>query len=303
MDYKKLIRKRKTRIRILQILNSIPDEIMVKIQYYLKTGRKLDLSDPKRFTEKLQWYKLFYRDSLMEMCVDKYEVRKYVEKCELKNILNDLYGIYNTPEEIDFDRLPDSFVLKDTLGGGGNSIILVRDKKSLDKKKIIKQMWKWVNEPTNKKHPGREWVYEGKKHRIIIEKYIDSNVWEGGLVDYKFFCFNGKAEYLYVISDREVMGKVELGIYDAAYRKQSVQRKDEKPLMRNIKKPRNYNELKNVAEILAQPFPEARIDLYDTDGKIIFGEITFFDGSGYVVFEPDDFDYLLGEKFDLTNIK
>lgn len=299
MDYKKIIPSRAIRIKVMQALSFVPDKIMVKMQYRIKTGRKLDLVSPKRFTEKLQQYKLYYRDPLMAQCADKYEVRKYVEECGLKHILNKLYGVYDMPEEIDFEKLPQAFALKDTLGGGGNSVILVRDKFEMNEQEIRRQMSIWVNEPAHRKHPGREWIYDGRKHRIIAEEFIDSNEEEGGLIDYKFFCFYGKAEYLYVIADRKVGEKAGFGIYNANYVRQSVRRLDERPLERDVEKPKNYGELKAIAEKLARPFPEARIDLYDQDGKIVFGEITFFDGSGYMTFEPDEFDFILGEKMKL----
>lgn len=287
------------RVKIMHALSFVPDKIMIKMQYRLKTGHKLDLKNPKRFTEKLQWYKLYYRDPLMVECVDKYDVRKYVKRCGCEAILNNFYGVYNTPDEINFDDLPKSFVLKDTLGSGGNSVILVQDKSKMDENLVRKQMWEWVNYPVNKKYPGREWVYDKRKHRIIAEKYIESNPKDGGLIDYKFFCFYGKAEYLYVLADRKVGQKARLGIYDAGYVKQQVRRGDEMFLKRDVKKPGNYDELLKTAERLAKPFPEARIDFYDVNGKIIFGEITFFDGSGYMKFEPDEFDFILGEKFVL----
>ena len=106
------------RIKILRLLNFIPDKQMVRIQYKIKTGRKLNLKNPQRYTEKLQWYKLYYRNPLMLKCADKYDVREYVKNCGLDNILNECYGVYNTPEEIDFNKLPNKFVIKDTLGGG-----------------------------------------------------------------------------------------------------------------------------------------------------------------------------------------
>ena len=302
MNYKDIIKSRKIRIKIMQFLSFVPDEFMLKLQYRIKTGRRLNLKNPQRFTEKLQWYKLNYRDPLMAQCADKYEVRKYVEKCGLEHILNEMYGIYNSLSEIDFNTLPNSFVIKDTLGGGGNSVIIVEDKAKMDEEKIRKQMQEWVDEPINKKNPGREWVYDGRKHRIIIEKYIESDVTKGGLIDYKFFCFNGKAEYLYVIADRKIGKQAGFGIFDNNFIKQDVIRVDEMPLKRMIKKPENYNKMKQLAEKLSQPFPEARIDFYNVDNKILFGEITFFDGSGYMTFEPDEFDYQLGEKFLLSSL-
>ncbi len=297
MDYKKLIKSRNLRVKIMQALSFVPDEMMVKIQYRMKTGRKLNLKNPQRFTEKLQWYKLYYRDPLMAQCADKYEVRKYVEDCGLGHILNEMYGVYDSPGEVDFSKLPNSFVIKDTLGGGGNSVILVKDKSEMDETAVRARMQEWVNESINKKHPGREWVYDGRKHRIIIEKFIKSDAEQGGLIDYKFFCFNGKMEYLYVIADREMGEGAGLGIFTKDYQRLSVARVDERPLERNIEKPVNYEELVNKAELLAGVFPEARIDLYNINQKIVFGEITFFDGSGYFKFEPDEFDFEMGERF------
>ena len=299
MDYKKIIKSRKFRIKIMQFLSFIPDEIMVRLQYRIKTGRKLNLKNPQRFTEKLQYYKLYYRDPLMAQCADKYEVRKYVESCGLGCILNELYGIFDDPDEIDFDALPDSFVMKDTLGGGGNSVIIVKNKSDIDEGQIRKQLREWVNQPVNCKHPGRGWVYEGRPHRIIIEKYIEEDLDKGGLIDYKFFCEKNKAKYLYVITDRKVGGKASFGISDAEFNRLNVVRIDENALEREINKPQNYARLKVVAEKLSKPFPEVRIDLYNVNQKIVFGEITFFDGSGYMSFCPDSFDYEIGKQFTL----
>ncbi len=299
MDYKKIIKSRKLRIRIMQLLNFIPDKMMIQMQYRMKTGRRLNLRNPKRFTEKIQWYKLYYRDSLMEQCVDKYEVRQYLERCGLGNHLNELYGLYDSPAEIDFDALPNSFVLKDTLGCGGNSVILVPDKSKLDIETAMQQMREWVNVPLLKKHPGREWVYDHKKHRIIAEKYLEDANSVSQLVDYKFFCFYGKPEYLYVMKDRKAQDEVTVGIFRADYTRVNVQRKGKAMLPQAFLKPQNYDMMLSLARKIGEPFPQARIDMYNIDGEIIFGEITFFSASGYMMYEPDDFDFVLGEKFIL----
>lgn len=299
MDYKKIIKSRDVRNKILNCLWFIPDEIMIKIQYYIKTGRKLDLKNPQRFTEKLQWYKLYYKNPLMIQCVDKYDVRDYVVQKGLKSILNECYGVYDRVEDIDFEKLPNQFVLKNSLGVGGNSVIVCKNKNLLDFDKTKSLLQKWLDEKTVKSG-GREWPYYcGKNHRIIVEKYIDSKPEDGGLIDYKFFCFNGRFEYLYIIADRDLGKKAGLGIFNREYEKLPVIRTDEDSLTRNIKKPVAYSEMIEIAEKLAAPFPEARIDLYYSDEKIIFGEITFWDGSGYMQFEPDDFDFILGRNFVL----
>lgn len=299
MDYKKIIKSRETRLSILRTLDFIPDKTMIKMQYFIKTGRRLNLKNPQRYTEKLQWYKLYYRDPLMQQCADKYDVREYVRSKGLGYILNECYGVYERVEDIDFDSLPDQFVLKDTLGGGGNSIIICKDKATFDFENAKKQMQKWLSIDSNKKNEGREWVYQGRKHRIIIEKYIESNPSEGGLVDYKFFCFNGEPKYLYVIADR-LLGQIAgLGIFNVNFELLSVIRTDERPLERNIEKPKNFDEMIDIVKIISKDFPHVRVDLYNQDGNIIFGENTFFDGSGYHKYEPDEFDYELGSYFKL----
>lgn len=301
MNYKKIIKSRKLRIKILNMLNFIPDKLMLKIQYRIKMGRKLNLKNPQRYTEKLQLYKLNYKNPIMKKCVDKYEVRKYVEERGCSETLNELLGIYNSSDEINFESLPNSFVIKDTLGGGGNSVILVSDKSKLDIERVRMQMNSWVDK-VPKKSPGREWVYDNQKHRIIIEKFIESNIENGGLIDYKFFCFNGRVEYVYGIADRKVGQKAGLGIFDKEFNLLPYYRIDEDKLNRKLEKPINYEKMLNYAEILSNEFPHTRIDLYNQNGKIIFGEITFFDGSGYMKFEPDEFDFKLGEKFDLSKL-
>lgn len=303
MNYKKLIKSRDIRIKILQFLSFIPDKWMLRIQYMIKTGRSLNLSNPKRYTEKLQWYKLYYRDPLMAQCADKYDVRKYVEQVGLAKYLNTVYGVYNSTKEIEFETLPRSFVLKDTLGGGGNSVILVKDKNSISWTEICAQMEKWVNQPDNAKTPGREWVYEGRKHRIIIEELLESDE-TGDLPDYKFFCFHGKPEFLYMMSDyTQHHSKGRLGFLTTDFKLLPVQRADFLPMQEQPEKPLNYTEMLDAAKVLSAPFPHVRVDMYNINGKIIFGELTFFNASGYVQFTPDTFDYKMGEKFHINRLK
>lgn len=303
MNYKKLIKSRDIRIKILQFLSFIPDKWMLRIQYMIKTGRSLNLSNPKRYTEKLQWYKLYYRDPLMAQCADKYDVRKYVEQVGLAKYLNTVYGVYNSTKEIEFETLPRSFVLKDTLGGGGNSVILVKDKNSISWTEICAQMEKWVNQPDNAKTPGREWVYEGRKHRIIIEELLESDE-TGDLPDYKFFCFHGKPEFLYMMSDyTQHHSKGRLGFLTTDFKLLPVQRADFLPMQEQPEKPLNYTEMLDAAKVLSAPFPHVRVDMYNINGKIIFGELTFFNASGYVQFTPDTFDYTMGEKFHINRLK
>jgi hypothetical protein len=242
----------------------------------------------------------------MAQCSDKIKVRDYVESCGLGSILNTVYGIYDNPDDINFDTLPDTFVAKSSLGSGGNEILICTDKAQFDRDAARLAMKGWLQDASrHRKHPGREWVYESKEPpRIIIEEYLKSNS-SVGLVDYKFFFFNGAARYMYATCDRRFGETGQFGIYEVdGFIKTNNKRADERPLTCNIPKPKNFEKLYETAARLAGAFPHARIDLYDLDDKkdsdeIRFGEITFFDGSGYMPFDPDEFDYKLGEEFVL----
>ncbi len=300
IDYKKIVKSKAMRIKILRFLSFIPDKLMLTIQYRIKTGRKLNLKDPQRFTEKLQWYKLYYKNPLMIQCVDKYDVRDYVKSKGLEEILIPCYGVYNSPDEIDWDGLPNQFVMKDTLGGGGVSVVLVKDKETTSINELKARAAEWVSIDSHKKGGFREWpYYSGKKHRIIIEKYINSDQTDGGLKDYKFLMFNGKTAIVYILADRKVGQDAGCGIFDDEMNRLPYMELDERPLERNIEKPENFEFMKRIAEKLSEDFPEARIDLYNVDGHVMFGEITYYDSSGYMLFDPDCFDIELGNKFEL----
>jgi hypothetical protein len=299
MNYKKIIKNQNIRFAILNCFSWIPDKTMIKIQYRIKTGRKLNLKNPQRYTEKLQWYKLYYRNPIMHKCVDKYEVREYVKAKGLDTILNDLYGVYDNPEDIDFDSLPNKFVIKTTAGSGGQNVYICEDKSKLDKKDLINKLNYWLKQ-NPKKSFGREWAYQGIRNRLIIEKYIESK--NNGLVDYKFFCFNGKVEYLYVISDRVLGKSTKLGIYSNNYEKLNFYRGDEGRQENKYKKPICFDKMIEYSEIISKDFPHARVDFYEDKGKAIFGEITFYDGSGYMKYEPDNFDYIIAKKWIVGDI-
>lgn len=302
MNYKKIIKSRDLRLKILKILSFIPDSIMLRLQYYIQLNRMLNLSKPQRYTEKIQLYKLNYKNNLMIQCVDKYDVRDYVKKCGLEKILNECYGVYDNAEEVDFDKLPDSFVCKDTLGGGGTSVVIINDKTKYDLDKLKNIMKGWTNLAIGIPEGGREWpYYSGKKHRIIIERLIESEEKNKGLVDYKFICFNGKVEYILVLGNRAFGKKVDGAFFDRNYNLLEVKRRDLGFLTSNRIKPRNYEMMLKYAEQIAKPFPHARIDFYNVNGKIFFGEITFYDGSGYMQFDPDEFDYELGNLFNIES--
>ena len=294
-EYKNLIKSRSARMRILAMLGWLPDRAMPKLQYKVKLKRKLDLKNPKRFTEKIQWYKINYRNPVMHTCVDKHEVREYIKSKGLEDILIELYGVYDSIENVDFESLPNSFILKSTDGSGGINVFLCDDKKTLDVEKVKETLN--VGYKLKKKHPGREWAYNGLKHKIIAEKLLvnEANP-EAGIDDYKIFCFGGEPKCIVVDTDRYIGHK--RNFYDTEWNDLKVT-SDAPACDREIPKPENLDAMLDVAKKLSSDFPFVRVDLYNVGGKIYFGELTFYPWSGYVQYYPDEFDFKLGKHFVL----
>lgn len=297
MNYKDIIKSPVLREKILDCLRWIPDKQMLQLQYRIKTGRKLNLNNPTRFTEKIQWYKLYYRNELMPKCVDKYTVREYVESKDLGGILNELYGVYEQAEDIDFAKLPDQFVIKKTNGGGGLNVIICRDKSKLDMPETVKKITEWLR-PSKAHNLGREWAYYGLQSRIVIERYLENReAPEAGITDYKFFCFNGEPLFVVVDVDRYIGHK--RNFYDVDWTYLDV-RSDCPNFGDTMPKPSGYEKMVEAARVLSEGFPFVRVDLYLIDEEVYFGELTFYPWSGYVDFSPDDMDFQFSKMFRLT---
>lgn len=293
--YKKIFKNKDTRLKILEKLNFIPDKEMISLQYLIKTGHILHLKNPKRYTEKLQWYKLYYRKDIMTQCADKYLVRKYVEDKGLGNILNELYAVYDNPEDIHFEALPKSFAMKMTVGSEMN--YFSQNKENENFEELRKMIIEWKK--TNYTSYGREWCYYNIKPRIIFEKLLpmDKN---NDLPDYKFFCFDGVPYCFYtMINYTHEHSKGQLGFFDMDFKLLPYYRKDFAKIDTQIEKPKNFDKMIEYAKILSKDFPHVRVDFYNIDGKIVFGELTFYNASGYTLFEPDEFDFIMGNKFIL----
>ena len=202
MNYKKIIKSRAVRSKILRLLRFIPDEQMLRLQYRIKTGRGLNLDHPVRFTEKLQWYKLHYRNPLMHVCADKYAVRDYVKSRGLEEILVPLIARYPTVDEVEWDKLPPRFVIKTTNGGGGLNVIVCPDKAKLNTDEAREKLRPVKKRPRT---GGREWAYYGLEPGIVVEELlVNEQRPEAGINDYKFFCYNGSARYIIVDTDRYI---------------------------------------------------------------------------------------------------
>jgi len=290
--YKKFIPK-KARFAILRALKFIPDKTMLRIQYYIKLKRKLNLDNPQRYTEKIQWYKLYYRNDKMPICVDKYRVRKYIEEKGLGDILVKLYATYTNPNDICLEQLPEKFILKTTNGSGTN--IICQDKKQLDESALKVQVATFLKQSSAS--AGREWAYSHVEPKIIVEELLeDDSIPDKAISDFKFLCFAGKPEY--VVMDVERFTNHKRNIYDVNWKNLHI--KSDCPCSDvDYKKPETLEKMLEIAEILCQDFPAVRVDLYSVNGKVYFGELTFFPWSGYVQYEPDTFDYEMGEKFIL----
>ena len=259
--------------------------------YKKKCGRALDLSDPKRYTEKLQWLKLFYRNDLMPIASDKYEVREYLKSLGYDYLLNELIGVYNSVDEIDFSKLPERFVVKASHGSHWNLIVK-------DKTKINWRIWKKIMKSWLKQNLywfGREWNYKSQTPRIVVEQYLEDD--SGELRDYKIFCFNGKPCFMQIDQNRFSKHKrlyVDPNGQPLNFSDSSAEKGNLVFCFSSI-----HKEMLRISEELSKPFPVVRVDLYECGGKIYFGELTFFDGSGFYSFNPDSVDEELGAKIRL----
>lgn len=267
---------------------------MLQLQYWVKFRRKLNLKAPQRFTDKMQWYKLNYKNPVMPQCADKYMAREYVANKGLGHILTELYEVFERPEDIRLEHLPDKFVMKLSNGSGTN--LLCRHKSKLIQDDVIREFRQFTFRA--KANLGREWPYMQVKPRIIVEQLLeDENHINNAVNDYKIFCYDGKPTYVICISDR-YSDRCNHLVYDTDWNKVRVASEGAR-LDEDAPKPENLQEMLDVAAKLSEDFPFARIDLYSLQNRIYFGEITFYPWSGYMEFEPDEFDFVLGEKFVL----
>ena len=277
--------------------NKMSDEKYLKKEFKLRMGYNLDLQNPQTFNEKLQWLKLYDRNSEYTKMVDKYEVKKYVSNIIGKEYIIPTLGIYNNFNEIDFDKLPNQFVIKCTHDSGG--IIICKDKNNLDIKKAKKKINTFLNRKYFYIH--REWPYKNVKPRIIIEKYMEDN--NSIMRDYKFFCFNGEPKLMYLSEGLENHETARMSFYDMDFNLIDCKRKDYKQLDYTPKKPKTFEKMKEFASTLSRDIPHLRVDWYEINGKLYFGELTFYTCSGFIPFETEEWNYKMGEMLELPEKK
>lgn len=294
----KLYQKRNEILLMLlrHIQKLLSDSMYVKLSYRLSMGKKLNLRNPQTYNEKLNWLKLYDHNPLYTTLVDKYAVKDWVAKRIGEQYVIPTIGVWNSFDEIDFDRLPNSFVLKTTHGGGSVGVVICKDKSTFD----------LTHARTRIEHSMqisgydvlREWPYKNVVRRIIAEPYLEDQE-TGELSDYKFFCFDGTVKALFVGTERG-NGDVKFDFFDENYNHLDLVQRH--PMSTHPRpKPKMFDLMKEIASRLSTGIPHVRVDLYECNGSVYFGELTFFHHGGVVPFHPESWDYTFGSWIRLPN--
>lgn len=278
--------------------NILSDKLYLKWLYRLEMGKKLNLQSPRTLNEKIQWLKLYNRKPEYTTMVDKYAVKKYVAEIIGDKYIIPTLGVWDKVEDINFDSLPNQFVLKTTHGGGSGGVVICKDKSFFDREAAIKKLSKAMKSDIYKKL--KEWPYKDVPKRIIAEKYMkDSN---GELNDYKFYSFNGKVDLVLLCYDRG-SGNTKFFFFDRDWqlkRYNKIGKNAPRGFM--LPKPEGIETMFEIAELLGRKTVYSRVDLYNVDGAIYFGEITFYPASGFDKGRLPEIDLLFGQMLDLSKI-
>lgn len=274
---------------IKKLARCVPDKWWIQIMYFKHFKKFANLKNPQTFNEKLQWLKLYNRKDEYTVMVDKIKAKDWVSERIGEEYIIPTLGVWDTPEEIDFDSLPDQFVLKWNHDSG--SIIVCKDKSTFDKNEAIKKL-----QPGKKKNGywyGREWPYKNVKPRIIAEQYMEDEK-TAELRDYKFFCFDGSVKAMFIATDRaSTTEETKFDFFDESFNHLPI--KNGHPNAEILpEKPENFELMKVLSKKLSVGIPHMRVDFYEVQGKVYFGELTFSHWSGMVPFEPKEWDHIFG---------
>lgn len=298
--------KLKTIFRLLFHPNRLLYVIVSKYPWLIKDDKKyinflwknrmnypLNLDSPKTYNEKLQWLKLYNQNPSYTTMVDKYLVKDYVANIIGEEYIIPTLAVYESVEDIEFETLPNQFVLKCTHDSGG--LVICKDKSKLDTFRAIKKIRKSLN--TDFYLLAREWPYKNVQRRVLAEKYMEDKETHE-LRDYKFFCFNGKPEFLFIATGRQSQNEPYFDFFDMDFNHLPFKHgHPNSPVL--PQKPKKFELMKQLAEKLSQGFAHLRVDLYEINDKVYFGELTFFHHSGMVPFEPQEWDFKFGELIQL----
>lgn len=269
--------------------NDIFDEEYIKKKYIACFGKTISLENPQTFNEKLQYLKLYDRRPEYTVMVDKYLAREYISEKIGAEYLVPLIGVWDNPEKIDFDALPERFVLKCN-HNSGLGMCICKDKKQLNIPKVKKELRKGLKQDYY--FTGREWPYKDVPRKIIAEQFLQND--EGGLTDYKVHCFNGEAKLILVCRDRFTDTGLTEDFFSEKWEHLNIRRPDHPNSKHQIPEPEELSQMIHLSEILSKEIPFLRVDFYIIDHKIYFSELTFFPSSGFAKFEPEEWDSTLG---------
>lgn len=275
----------------------IPDVLLLKIRFWCKLGRWPNFKTPITFNEKIQWLKLYNRQPEYTMMVDKYAVKNYVAEKIGSDYVIPTLGVWERPEDIDWDSLPNQFVLKTTHGGGNWGVVICKDKNKFDYKDAIQKLNYSLKSDIYR--VWGEWPYKNVHKRIIAEEFILPEPEEFDLPDYKFFCFDGEVKALFVATDRQKKGEeVKFDFFDSEFVHLPIKQGHENAKIKPLK-PQTFEKMKQLASVLSKGIPHVRVDLYSVGDKVYFGELTFFHFSGLVPFVPEQWDIEFGNMLKL----
>lgn len=279
-------------------LSWMPDKLYLKLRYRAAFNQKLNLKAPQTFSEKIQWLKLYDRNPDYIRMVDKYEVKEYVSQIIGDEYIIPTLGVWDCFDEIDFNRLPQQFVLKCTHDSGG--LVICKDKSRLNMKEAREKIEKSLKQDYYKW--GREWVYKNVRPRIIAEVYMEDHE-TSELRDYKFFTFNGVVKAMFIASERQTAGEeTRFDFFDADFN--HLDFTNGHPNAAQLPKcPENFEKMKHLAEQLSKGIPHVRVDFYEVNGKVYFGELTFAHWSGLKPFNPDKWDKIFGDWIEIPTRK
>lgn len=273
------------------------DKAYLKYRYKEELGEKLNLRNPSTFNEKLQWLKLYDHNPLYTQLVDKYRIRDYIAEKLGEEYLIPLLGVWENPKDIDFDSLPDQFVLKCN-HNSGRGMCICKDKSALDYTAVRNELSNGLQEDFYL--TSREWPYKNVPRKIICEQYMTDGSGTEGLTDYKFFCFNGVAKVMYISND--FCKEPRTDFFDMDFNHLPVQMKDP-PADIAPKKPEQFEKMKRMAEVLSKDIPHVRVDFYLIHGKVYVGEMTFYHSAGFARIKPEEWNLRMGSWIKLPDKK
>ena len=281
------------KIKIKKFLKFLPNKLYIQLYYIMTIHKICNFKNPKTYNEKLQWLKLHDKNPLYPKIVDKYEVKKYIANKIGDEYVIQLLGVWDKFDDIDFNKLPDRFVLKCTHDCG--STVVVKNKNEMNKQKVKAKIESYLY--TDFYSIAREWAYKHVKPRIIAEAYMEDSKYKE-LRDYKFFCFNGEPKIVGIYMGR-TNGKTKVSFFDMNKKFLGLYSGKILASKKEIELPANFDKMKELSRILSKDFKHVRVDFYEVDEKIYFGELTLYHNGGFAKFNPEKWDRILGEYLNL----